>query len=278
MSRVATPPPPWLRRVILWGVTLIFLIPLFAMTEFTLRSPGGGYSFEHWLALGEIGDSRQYRALAKGLSNSAMLSGLTLGLVLVVFAPTIIWVHLRFPKFERILDLLTVLPIAIPAIALVVGFAPIYRLLGKTLGSGEWTLFLAYGVLVLPFTYRAIMADLQGMDARVLSEAARSLGAPWFAVFNRILIPGLRRGLLSASLLTIAIVMGEFTVSSLLSRTTFQAGLLQISQTNPFIAVLVSLLSLIIMFVLLSAVSGTGSRSRNNKVRTPSAKEKSYVA
>lgn len=148
MSRVATPPQKWARRVILWGVTLIFLIPLFAMTEFTPRSPGGGYSFEHWLALGEIGDSRQYRVLANGLSNSAVLSGLTLVLVLGVFAPTIIWVHLRFPKFERILDLLTVLPIAIPAIALVVGFAPIYRLLGKSLGSGEWTLFLAYGVLV----------------------------------------------------------------------------------------------------------------------------------
>lgn len=278
MSRVATPPQTWLRHVILWGVTLIFLIPLFAMIEFTLRSPSGGYSFEHWYALGEIGDSRQYRALAKGLSNSVVLSGLTLVLVLGIFAPTIIWVHLRFPKCERVLDLLTVLPIAIPAIALVVGFAPIYRLLGKSIGSGEWTLFLAYGVLVLPFTYRAIMADLQGMDARILSEAARSLGAPWFAVFARVLIPGLRRGLLSASLLTIAIVMGEFTVSSLLSRTTFQTGLLQISQTNPFIAVLVSLLSLIIMFVLLAAVSGAGSRSRNSKVRSPSAQEESYVA
>lgn len=277
MSRVVTAPSPWLRRVILWGITLIFLVPLCAMAEFTLRSANGGYSFEHWVALREIGESRQYRALLTGLKNSLVLSGLTLVLLLGVFAPTVLWVHLRFPKLERVLDLLTVLPIAIPAIALVVGFAPVYRVIGQVLGPGQWTLFLAYGVLVLPFSYRAIVADLHGMDARVLSEAARSLGATWFAVFTRVLIPGLRRGLLSSSLLTIAIVMGEFTVSSLLSRTTFQTGLLQVSQTDPFIAVLVSLLSLIIMFVLLAVISGVSSKGQSNKVSRPPVKEKSYV-
>lgn len=275
MRRVSTPPSPAIRRTILLVIMVLFLLPLAAMAEFTLRSTGGGYSLEHWIGLGSLQESRQYRALTRGLGNSLVLSALSLGLVLGVFAPTIIWVHLRFPKLQRMLDLLTVLPIAIPAIALVVGFAPVYRILGRTLGSGEWTLFLAYGVLVLPFAYRAIVADLQGMDARVLSEAARTLGAGWSAVFGKILIPGLRRGLLSASLLTVAIVMGEFTVSSLLSRDTFQTGLLQISQTDPYIAVLVSLLSLLIMFVLLALVSGMGNtRSRATERRTLTRKKK----
>lgn len=268
VKQISTQPSAWTRRIILGVVTVLFLIPLLAMAEFTLRGTSGGYSLEHWQALGEISQSRQYRALSKGLVNSLVLSGLTLLLVLVVFTPTIIWVHLRFPKLERVLDLLTVLPIAIPAIALVVGFAPVYRVIGRNVGSGEWTLFLAYGVLVLPFVYRAIASDLQGMDAKVLSEAARSLGASWGAVFMQVLIPGLRRGLLSACLLAIAIVMGEFTVSSLLSRTTFQTGLLQISQTNPFVAVLVSLLSLIIMFVLLALVSTVGTTGRRKTKAT----------
>ncbi|GAA5225762.1 ABC transporter permease [Paeniglutamicibacter antarcticus] len=274
VNRVSTPPRPAVRRTILLVISVLFLLPLAAMAEFTLRSTTGGYGLEHWIGLGSLQESRQYRALTRGLGNSLVLSALSLGLVLGVFAPTVIWVHLRFPKLQRLLDLLTVLPIAIPAIALVVGFAPVYRILGRTLGSGEWTLFLAYGVLVLPFAYRAIAADLQGMDARVLSEAARTLGAGWPAVFGKILIPGLRRGLLSASLLTVAIVMGEFTVSSLLSRDTFQTGLLQISQTDPYIAVLVSLLSLLIMFVLLALVSGMGNtRSRSTRRRTLTRKK-----
>ena len=254
---------------------MLFLIPLAAMAEFTLRRTGGGYGLEHWAALGDISGSRQYRALSEGLQNSAVLCLLVLALVLLVITPTIIWVHLRFPKLERVLDLLSVLPIAIPAIALVVGFAPVYGYIGRTVGSGEWTLFLAYGVLVLPFTYRAVNADLQGMDARVLSEAARSLGAGWFSVFVKVLVPGLRRGLLSACLLAIAIVMGEFTVASLLSRNNFQTGLLQVSQTDPFVAVLVSLLSLVIMFILLAAVSGAGSNRRRER---RAAKEKKNAA
>ena len=267
MSQVSTVPSPRLRRTILAVATMLFLIPLAAMAEFTLRRTGGGYGFEHWAALGEISGSRQYRALSEGLQNSAVLCLLVLALVLLVITPTIIWVHLRFPKLERVLDLLSVLPIAIPAIALVVGFAPVYGYIGRTVGSGEWTLFLAYGVLVLPFTYRAVNADLQGMDARVLSEAARSLGAGWFSVFVKVLV--------SACLLAIAIVMGEFTVASLLSRNNFQTGLLQVSQTDPFVAVLVSLLSLVIMFILLAAVSGAGSNRRRER---RAAKEKKNAA
>lgn len=237
----------------------VFLIPLLAMLEFTLRQTGGGYGFEHWTALFDPEQERKYRILFQGLTNSGILAAVTLVIMLGLFFPTIVWVHLRFPQLQRALDLLTVLPIAIPAIVLVVGFAPIYRLIGQTIGSGVWTLAFAYGVLVLPFAYRAIVADLNGMDARVRAEAARSLGAGWGTVLVRVIAPGVRRGLLAASLLTIAIVLGEFTVSSLLNRTTLQTALLQMSKSDPFVAVIVSLLSLIGVFVVLLLVSATGS-------------------
>ena len=248
-------------------IGLVFLIPLFAMLEFTLRQTAGGYGLEHWTALVDPEHARTYRPLFQGLGNSLVLAALTLVIVLGVFFPTIVLVHLRFPRLERALDLLTVLPIAIPAIVLVVGFAPIYRVLGSALGSGSWSLCLAYGVLVLPFAYRAINSDLQGMDARTRTEAARSLGADWGTVLIRIVTPGVRRGLLAASLLTIAIVLGEFTVSSLLNRVTLQTALLQISKSDPFVAVAVSLLSLVGAFLVLLLVSSTGGAPRRRKRR-----------
>lgn len=246
-------------------VGAVFVVPLLAMLEFTLRQTAGGYGGEHWVALVNPENERTYRALFRGVGNSLLLAFLALLLVWVLFFPTIVLVHLRFPWLERGLDLLTVLPIAIPAIVLVVGFAPVYRVIGTTVGSGVWTLSLAYGVLVLPFAYRAINAELQGMEARVLVEAARSLGANWFTVLVRIVAPGVRRGLLAASLLTIAIVLGEFTVSSLLNRVTLQTALLQVSKSDPFVAVIVSLLSLVGAFVLLLAVTGTGGPGGRRK-------------
>lgn len=246
-------------------IGLIFLIPLVAMLEFTLRESSGGYGLSHWTALVDPEQARSYRVLFQGLANSAVLAAVTLAIVLVLFFPTIVLVHLRFPRLQRALDLLTVLPIAIPAIVLVVGFAPIYRGIGQLIGSGVWTLAFAYGVLVLPFAYRAIVADLHGMDARVRAEAARSLGAGWGTVLVRVIAPGVRRGLLAASLLTIAIVLGEFTVSSLLNRTTLQTALLQLSKSDPFVAVIVSLLSLVGAFVVLLLVSMTGSAPRRRR-------------
>src|SRR5690606_12771024 len=107
-------------------------------------------------------------------------------------------------------------------------------------------------------------------------EAARSLGAGWATVMIRIIAPGVRRGLLAASLLTIAIVLGESTVSSLLNRTTLQVALLQVSKSDPFVAVIVSLLSLIGVFLVLLAVSATGGapKRRGSRVlRLTSPKE-----
>lgn len=240
----------------------MFLIPLLSMLEFTFRQMGGGYGLEHWSTLFAPENARSTRALVQGIGNSLVLAALTVGIVLALFFPTIVLVHLRFPRLERALDLLTVLPIAIPAIVLVVGFAPLFRVLGNWGATGTWTLSLAYGVLVLPFVYRAINAELTGMDARVLAEAAQSLGAGWGTVLVRVIAPGLRGSLLAASLLTIAIVLGEFTVSSLLNRTTLQTALLQVSKSDPFVAVAVSLLALVGAFLLLLTVSGLDRRGR----------------
>lgn len=269
-ARVPGRPSRPVAYTVITVIGLIFMIPLVAMLEFTLRQTAGGYGAEHWLALFDPENARAYRPLFQGLGNSFVLAALTLAIVLVVFFPTIVLVHLRFPKLERALDLLTVLPIAIPAIVLVVGFAPIYRGIGTVFGSGVWSLCLAYGVLVLPFAYRSINSDLQGMDARTRTEAARSLGAGWITVLVRIITPGVRRGLLAASLLTIAIVLGEFTVSSLLNRVTLQTALLQISKSDPFVAVAVSLLSLVGAFLVLLLVSSTGGAPRRRRLRRSS--------
>jgi len=261
---VETAPRPWLRRTILVVVALIFLVPLFGMLEFSLRDASGGYGLNHWSGLLGGENARKYKVMFTGLGNSLVLAVLVLALVYVLLFPTIVLVHLRFPKAQRLLDLLTILPIAIPAIVMVVGFAPLYRWIGRNVTTDSWTLFLAYGILVLPFAYRAIASDLSGVDARTLSEAARSLGADWFTVLIRVLAPNLRRGLLNAGLLTIAIVLGEYTVSSLLSKKTFQVGLLQLNQSDPFGAVIMSFLSLVVIFALLVLVGWLTARPRRS--------------
>ena len=69
--------------------------------------------------------------------------------------------------------------------------------------------------------YRSVDAGLQAIDIRTLTEAAENLGARWPTILFRIILPNIRVAVLSGALLTFAIVIGEFTIASLLNRPAF---------------------------------------------------------
>jgi putative spermidine/putrescine transport system permease protein len=242
-------------RSIIWSVFgLFFLIPLFSMLEFTLRTAKPGvYNFDRWVLVFS-GSTTRYDRVYQGLGNSLVLALVTVLIMLLVLLPTMILVELRFRRLRRVLEVVCLLPIMIPAIVMVVGLAPTYAVVTRIFGSGAWTLAFAYGITVLPYAYRAIQSNIAAIDVVTLSEAGRSLGAGWTSVLARILVPNLGRGILAASVLSVAVVLGEFTIASLLSRVNLQTSLLLVSQSDPFVAVIFALLALLFAFLLLFVV------------------------
>lgn len=254
-------PRPAVRAAILVVVGLLMALPLVAMVEFTLRGGlAGGYTGDRWVAVftGQLDNS--YRQLWVALGNSLQLAVLTVLITLVLLVPTMVLVHLRFPRVRRVMEFITVLPITVPAVVLVVGLAPVYAVIARIFGSGVWTLAFAYGILVLPFAYRSIQANLDAVDVRTLTEAARTLGAGWGTILLRVLLPNLRRGLLAAAVISVAVVLGEFTIASLLNRNNLQTALLIVSKADPWTAVIFALLALVFGFVLLLVIGRAGSR------------------
>ena len=261
-------PSRLVRGLILGSIGLVFALPIVAMVEFTLRRGlAGGHDFSRWAALFQGGFTGPYRPVLVALGNSLGLTVGTVAIVLLLLVPTLLLVHLRFPRLRRLMEFVCILPISIPAIVLVVGLAPVYSVLGRLLGSGVGTLAFAYGITVLPFAYRAIQANLDGVDVRTLSEAARTLGAGWASVLLRVLIPNLRRGILAGAFISVAVVLGEFTIASLLNRITLQTALVVVSKADPYTAVILSLVALIFAFLLLLVIGRlcmvrTGGRRR----------------
>jgi putative spermidine/putrescine transport system permease protein len=257
---IAPGPGPLIRCLILVAVGLIFAIPILAMIEFTMRQGlGGGYTLDRWAAVATGQLDNSYRQLWVAIGNSITLAMVTVVVTLGLLVPTMILIRLSFPRLRRVLEFICLLPITIPAIVLVVGLAPVYSVIGRTVGSGVWTLAFAYGVLVLPFAYRAIQTNLDGLDVVTLSEAARTLGAGWFTVLLRVILPNLRRGLLAAAFISVAVVLGEFTVASLLNRVNLQTALLIVSKADPFFATIFALLALLFAFLLLLLIGRIGS-------------------
>lgn len=256
-------PTRWIIGIVLGA---LFALPLVSTLIYTLSTPEG-LSLSRWVGLFDPANASKYAPVWTGLTNSLILALVTVLIVLLLLTPTMILVNLRFPKLRALFEFAVLLPISIPAIVLVVGLTPIYLQIGRTLGTGAWTLAFAYGITVLPFAYRSIQASIDAIDMRTLSEAARTLGASWPSIVVRTLAPNLRQGLVAASLISVAVVLGEFTIASLLNRQVFQTSLIVVQKIDGYAASMFTLLALLFVFLLLVVIAIAG-RSRTERTRS----------
>jgi putative spermidine/putrescine transport system permease protein len=246
------------RYVVFTLFGLFIVLPLLALARFSLEgSKLGTWSVAAWKQI------VSYPGLASGVELTLELAVITSVVTLVLLLPTMIWIKLRVQWISRTFEFLCLLPLTIPAIALVVGLGPVYnRIQHYSLSALQ--LFWVYVILALPYAYRALSSGLDALDAVTLAEAARSLGANWFTVMFRVIAPNMRQAILNAVLLTGALVLGEFTIAYLLLFNTLQPTLYSISRNTPNAGVVfsTSLASLLFAFALLIIVSYAGRRRR----------------
>jgi len=208
---------PWLAIAI---GTIYFLVPLIATFEFSLRMRRGEYSFDAYRVV--LADPQFQSTFL--YSTVLALATILVGIILVV--PTAYWMQLRLPRLRPLVEFITLLPLVIPAIVLVFGYIRMYNSsswLPLTASTTATNLLLTFGytTLALPYMYRAVDTGMRTIDVRTLTEAAECLGARWPTILFRIILPNIRSALLSGAFLTFAIVIGEFTLASLLNRPAF---------------------------------------------------------
>ncbi|MDH6195427.1 putative spermidine/putrescine transport system permease protein [Mycobacterium frederiksbergense] len=234
-------------RSALWVLFgLFFLFPLYAMADFSTRNLiEGGRTTAAWRNL--VSDEAVYQAVLISL----LLAVFTVIAMLVLLVPTLIWVRLRARWARGVVEFLCLLPLTIPALVIVVGLRNVYLWVTYLLGESALTLTFVYVVLVLPFAYRAIDSALAAVDLRTLSEAARSLGAGWLSTITRVIVPNIWSGILSAAFISIAVVLGEYTIASLIGFETLPVEIVAISKSDGPTSVAASLATLLLGFALL---------------------------
>ncbi|SDF38118.1 putative spermidine/putrescine transport system permease protein [Blastococcus aurantiacus] len=248
---------------------LYFLVPIAASVWFTVRNRGTGeFTAEHYTGIPGA------EGFAESFTRSLVLAALTVLIALALMLPTVVLVNLRLPRLRTTVELLTLMPLVVPPIALVVGvrsvlaWAPDYFLdtpLAEVFFAIQepelpWILVFVYVVLALPFVYRALDSGVRGADLRTLTEAARNLGASWPRVLLWVVLPVLRTSVLNAAFLTFALVLGEFTFANILGFETFPTWILRVSGSEPQLSVAVSVLSLVVTWMLLLLISALDRR------------------
>lgn len=259
---------------------LFFIAPLLTLARFALQNVptvllGWSSLFDKW-SLSGISKILDEPAFWPALKLSLQLALGTVVFTLLLLLPTAIWVHMRLPRARALIEFVTVLPYMIPAIALVAGIFVIKPHARWFLNS-DFSLIPFYVVLSLPFTYRSIDAGLRAIDLRTLVDASRSLGAGWLYTLRTVIVPNLRTSIISASFLTAAVVVGEFTIADTLLKETlprFQATFTAREPQAGYLLNLLALLTTTLLFILLSVLTRKRDSSRRSFAAALLAAEK----
>ena len=257
-----------LRRIPWWswfwfllGV-IYFALPLYATLDFSLsmqRDQVSLLAYEKAFADRDFIETFTY-------SNVLALATILASIILIV--PTAYWIRLRLPEARRITEFLTLMPFVVPAIILVFGLIRIYsspvripfteielfRPLTNTHFGTNVLIVAGYMVLAMPYMYRSVDTGMRTVDVRTLTEAAQSLGASWFTIISRVILPNIRASLLSGALLTFAIVVGEVTLASFLGVDAFGPYLFLLGQHRAYEPAALSIVSFLLTWLAMGLI------------------------
>ena len=258
-----------------WVVVIIamtyFIVPLFSTLEFSLRAAvkdpiTGEFNRPSLQAYTLVFNDPKF---IDALLYSFRMALVTIAVSLLLLVPTAFWVRLKLPRLRPVVELVTLMPFVIPPVILVFGLIRTYSaqplsLISTPLGA-DAVLVGACVVLSFPYMYRAVDTGLASIDVRSLTEAAQSMGAGWPRILWSVIFPNLRSALISGAFLTLAIVIGEYTIANYLVGTKpFGPYLSLLGQNKAYEPAAVSLISFGItwaaMMVLL--IVGRGARGR----------------
>jgi len=246
------------RVVVFLLMGAFFLVPIGAMIEFSTRgnSVNSPRTLESWAQIGTT------PGLSDAIVASLELAVITSILMLAILLPTMVWVRLRLPQLNRAVEFICLMPLTVPAIALVVGIRPLYNWISINVSDSILVLSFAYVILVMPYAYRSLDAGLAAIDLKTLSEAARSLGSGWGTIMVRIVVPNMRTAILNAALLSVALVLGEYTFANIMNYENLQVAIAYVSLVSAGTSIAVAVAALVFAFALLMVISLVGRRRR----------------
>lgn len=250
-------------RIVSWIVfiaaMLYFFLPLIATLEFSIRMRPTGQAY-----LNTFKDAKFFGTLAY----SFVIGLITIVVSTAIIVPTAYWVRLRLPRLRPVVEFVTLMPFVVPPIVLVFGLirsfgSGILPLANSQRGS-DVLLIAAYTILSFPYMYRAVDSGLRSIDVRSLTEAGHSLGSGTLRILWFVIFPNVRVAVLSGAFLTLAIVIGEFTIAAYLNRPAFGPYLANLGQNKTFEPAAVSIISFILTWLAMGVIAFLG-RTRQGR-------------
>ncbi len=199
-------------RIYIWALTATVVLPLGALITRSFRD-AGGWTVSGWRTV--FGDPHSRLAgvdLLGAIGNSLRFAVFTAAIAV----PIAILVT-RPRRHSRLVDFIVSTPVASSAVVVGLGILITYDVRPFDFRSAWWLIPVVHASVALPYALRSITPLVAAIPAG-LGEAAATLGAsPWKAWWS-VELPLLRPALATATATSLAVSLGEFGATSLLTR------------------------------------------------------------
>jgi ABC-type spermidine/putrescine transport system permease subunit II len=254
------------RWLSLTPLALVFVLPIIATVLYSLatvwrnQALPDGLTTKWWRTT--LSDPR----LLDAVSRSLAIALLTVVVVNLIVLPPLYWSYIRNARLRTIMQLAALLPFALPFVVLAYGIKSLVGAipLVEQFSASRQLLLVGHVALSFPFYLWPVDAALQSADVRRLHEAAAASGAGALATLRRVIIPNIRTGIVTGSVLVFATSLGEYSIARIITGTSFetlpvwQVTELNDTSGNPNGVAVIAVAGFVVMFVLAALVSRFG--------------------
>ena len=257
-------------KVVMTLVILWLLIPLLATIIYSL--------FEDWTGIIPRGFTlANYRklftdpAFLTAMYQTVLICVAPIVITIVVVLLALFVVTVYFPRLEKYVQILCMIPYTIQGVILSVSILILYAK-GHTVLSGRMTMLIgAYCIIILPHIYNGIRNGMRAINMTMLLEAAEMLGESKLKAFFKVIVPNILTGITVSSLLAVGLLFGDYVIIRNLSSTNvnnMQKFLYQAMKRSSTEASAVFVIIMMITFAITAVVLTLQSRSALEKIKS----------
>ncbi|EKE4890901.1 ABC transporter permease subunit [Campylobacter coli] len=134
-------------------------------------------------------------------------------LSMILVFPLVFVLNYYFLKLKAFVNILIIMPFAVPPIVSCVGLLQLYA---DNIGGTAWILIFTYFTIALPFIYRALDNAMSNVNLNELIASNAMLGGSLMGAIFKLVLPNLRNGILVAVFLSFSFLIGEFLYANIL--------------------------------------------------------------
>lgn len=244
-----------LHLLVIGLLMLVLLVPLLATFLYSISTSWGATILPDGLSLKWYAQLWRDPRFLMAFGRSVFLCIVSIVISLLLIVPVAFIMEYRYRHWQRMMDLVILLPFAMPPIVASAGLLQIYS--GSPIMGTPWILAGCYFTIVLPFMYRSLVNNLRALNLQDLMDASSLLGASGFQAFMQVVLPNIRKGIASAWFIAFSLLFGEFVFANMLVGTRFetlQIYLFNMRQTSGHFtsAIVISYFAFILLFTLLA--------------------------